>query len=70
MFKSDLDGLYHREQIRDYIREVEHSSHAMPAGRRDRRNIGIKLVLVVGTITLLASMANLGQIAMLLHMIK
>ncbi len=26
MFKSELDGLYHREQVRDYLRQAQHDS--------------------------------------------
>lgn len=70
MFKSDLDGLYHREQIRDYIREANSSQRATSTPRRARRKVVLGFGVAAGTLALLWSLANLGQIATLLYVIK
>lgn len=38
MFKSDLDGLYHREQVRDYPTKPmqAHTSNGDPGARVER----------------------------------
>ncbi|HEY6043147.1 MAG TPA: hypothetical protein VIX58_13540 [Anaerolineae bacterium] len=32
MFKTELDGMYHREQIQDYIREADLARQSSRAG--------------------------------------
>jgi hypothetical protein len=61
MFKTELDGLYHREQINYYIREAAAAQRCPHA----RGGAGRKVALA-----LLWSLPNLGQVATLLHLFK
>jgi hypothetical protein len=66
MFKAELDGLYHREQFRDYLREQKHD-YATLKLKHDRRKVVIGFGVVTGLITLLMTLATSGVIAALLH---
>lgn len=70
MFKSALDGLYHREQIHDYIREANARQYTELRPRHTRRKVTLGFALVGGAFTLLWGLANLGQIVTLLNVVK
>lgn len=65
MFKAELDCLYHREQIRDYLREEKHDSAQRP--KQDRRRVVIGFSVVTGLTTPLMTLATSGLVAALLH---
>lgn len=69
MFKSELDGMYHREQIKDYIREINADQRVA----KRRRRIGRKTAVgagMAGMLALLWSLMNFGQVAGLFHLFK
>ena len=70
MFNADLNGLYHREQVRDYIREAEQNDTSRWRPRRARKKAAIGFSVAVGSLALAWSLANLGQITAFLHLMK
>ncbi len=62
MFKADFDGMHHREQIKDYIREVELDERGNVRGSSKSIKAIILSAAVAGVLALLWSLANAGQV--------
>ena len=68
MFKTHLDGLYHQEQIRDYIREAEQNPTPQ-AGTTTRRKLTVAVILASAVI-FGWGIANFASLTVLLEMVK
>ena len=65
MFKSELDGLYHREQVRDYLRQAQHDSTQIQAEEHPKVASVIsmpRLLATVSAMTLLMIRWNVSWI--------